>query len=152
MSEADGPASSRRRLPWYAEGLRFECTGCGDCCGGVPGAVWLNDAELARLADALGLSEEQFTARHVRQLADRRSLRERANGDCILLDTESRSCTVYQARPTQCRSWPFWPQNVAPPAAWQKTCELCPGAGQGPNYRFADIDDQLVATVQARRG
>ena len=27
---------------WYAEeGLAFECTGCGDCCTGAPGYVWV---------------------------------------------------------------------------------------------------------------
>ena len=29
---------------WYHLGLRFQCTGCGDCCTGAPGYVWINNA------------------------------------------------------------------------------------------------------------
>ncbi|MFM1805538.1 MAG: hypothetical protein RL136_2417, partial [Planctomycetota bacterium] len=32
--------STDAQAPWYAEGLRFECTQCGNCCSGGPGAVW----------------------------------------------------------------------------------------------------------------
>ena len=33
--------------PWYAEGLRFKCTECGQCCTGAPGYVWVNEEEVA---------------------------------------------------------------------------------------------------------
>ena len=26
--------------PWYRDGLRFQCTQCGNCCTGDPGVVW----------------------------------------------------------------------------------------------------------------
>ena len=41
--------------PWYAEGLRFECTQCGNCCSGGPGAVWFTSEEAGGMARALGL-------------------------------------------------------------------------------------------------
>ena len=31
---------------WYSEGLRFECSQCGDCCTGAEGYVWVNQAEI----------------------------------------------------------------------------------------------------------
>ena len=35
------------KFPWYAAGLRFFCTQCGDCCSGAPGFVWVNEEEIA---------------------------------------------------------------------------------------------------------
>ncbi len=37
--------------PWYQFGLRFQCTGCGDCCTGAPGYVWINKAEIKAMSD-----------------------------------------------------------------------------------------------------
>ena len=42
--------------PWYHKGLRFRCTGCGDCCTGEPGFVWVNSEEIQTLAEAIGLA------------------------------------------------------------------------------------------------
>ena len=39
--------------PWYADGLQFTCTQCGDCCTGDPGVVWVTDEELKAIADHL---------------------------------------------------------------------------------------------------
>ena len=36
--------------PWYADGLSFTCTQCGNCCTGGPGYVWISDMEIDRLA------------------------------------------------------------------------------------------------------
>ena len=38
---------------WFKKGLRFECTGCGDCCTGAPGFVWVNSEEIRGLAKAV---------------------------------------------------------------------------------------------------
>jgi len=59
-----------------------------------------------------------------------RSLREKANGDCIFFDRRQ-GCTIYPVRPRQCRTWPFWDSNIRTPDAWRQTCEICPGSGQG---------------------
>ena len=99
--------------PWYRDGLRFECTGCGDCCSGEPGFVWVDSAEIEALAAALELSVEAFEQQYVRQFGDARSLTERPGGDCIFLDAVTRKCTVYAARPIQCRTWPFWDSTNA---------------------------------------
>ena len=61
----------------------------------------------------------------------RKSLIEWANGDCVFFHGESRTCQVYDVRPRQCRTWPFWPSNLASPAAWEDTAERCPGCNRG---------------------
>ena len=67
----------------------------------------------------------------VRKVGIRKSLIEWGNGDCIFFHGESRTCQVYDARPRQCRTWPFWPSNLASPDTWADTAERCPGCNHG---------------------
>lgn len=116
--------------PWFKDGLQFTCTQCGKCCGGAPGFVWVNDEELQALAEFLGEPLETVVGFYSRREGDRRTLREKANYDCIFYDRE-KGCTVYPVRPRQCRTWPFWEGNVKTPAMWERTAEGCPGCNQG---------------------
>ena len=130
--------------PWYRGGLKFACTGCGDCCTGAPGYVWVNASEIVTLAAAVGLPVEEFQRRYVRKVGIRRSLIEFANGDCVFFDGTSRRCRVYEARPRQCRTWPFWASNLATPAAWKETAERCPGCNRGRRVPLGKIVAQLL--------
>ncbi|MCH7728032.1 MAG: YkgJ family cysteine cluster protein [Planctomycetes bacterium] len=128
--------------PWYQDGLRFKCTQCGDCCTGAPGYVWVNKKEIAGLAATVGLEDdiEKFERLYVRSIGIRKSLKEFPNGDCIFFDSESRRCTAYEARPRQCRTWPFWDSNLKSPEHWQETCAICPGSGTGKLYQLEEIE------------
>ena len=68
------------------------------------------------------------------------SLTERQNGDCTFFDSETRRCTVYTARPAQCRTWPFWKSNIENRDAWKATQEGCPGAGHGQLVQLEEIE------------
>ena len=128
---------------WYKDGLRFKCSQCGDCCTGAPGYVWVNQAEIEGIAAEIGESDvEAFEHEYVRKIGIRRSLREFPNGDCVFFDAEKRKCTVYNARPRQCRTWPFWDSNLKSPEAWADTCEICPGSGKGKLYQREEIELQ----------
>ncbi|MEM7473952.1 MAG: YkgJ family cysteine cluster protein [Planctomycetota bacterium] len=128
--------------PWYAEGLRFECTQCGGCCSGEPGYVWVDEAEIAAMAREVKMHKDEFCSLYVRRVGSRFSLVEYDNGDCIFLDTESRGCRVYGARPIQCRTWPFWNSTINTPGDWEETCKECPGAGTGRLYSLEEIEIQ----------
>jgi Fe-S-cluster containining protein len=128
-------------LPWYRDGLNFQCTQCGDCCTGAPGYVWVTSEEIVALAAARGMDPQTFEAQYVRQVGARKSLKERPNGDCVLFDNQTRRCTAYAARPRQCRTWPFWDSNLRTPADWQHTCQVCPGSGHGRLYTLDEIED-----------
>ncbi|MBN1912175.1 MAG: YkgJ family cysteine cluster protein [Pirellulales bacterium] len=128
--------------PWYHEGLRFECTGCGACCTGDEGYVWVNQPEIEAMAAALGIEPAEFERKFVRTIGTRRSLCERPDGDCMLFDRTTLGCRVYAVRPRQCGSWPFWASNVRAPSAWRQTCRDCPGAGQGPLVPLDEIERQ----------
>jgi Fe-S-cluster containining protein len=121
-----------KEQPWFKDGLRFQCTQCGDCCTGAPGYVWVNQEEIEALAREIGLAPDEFERKYVRRVGIRRSLVEFSNGDCVFFDGEKRKCTVYTARPRQCRTWPFWHSNVRSPEDWEHTCQVCPGSGTGP--------------------
>jgi Fe-S-cluster containining protein len=139
--------------PWYADGLRFACTHCGGCCTGPTGYVWCSDEEAGALAGALKIDVAEFLSRYTRVLHGRRSLTE-VHGefgyDCVLLrrsGSEQTRCAAYDVRPTQCRTWPFWPENLASPEQWRHAGARCPGVaagmeGRGRLYVLPRIDAQ----------
>jgi len=118
-------------LPWYHEGLRFECTQCGNCCTGAPGVVWVTEDEMRSIAEFRGLSIGEMRIHYTRLVGGRMTLREFANGDCTFLDPQSRRCTIYPVRPAQCRTWPFWNSNLESPETWTRGQSVCPGMGKG---------------------
>ncbi len=125
--------------PWFQNGLKFQCTQCGDCCTGAPGYVWVNEDEITALAKRFGQSVADFEDKFVRKVGNRKSLVEYENGDCVFFDGQKRKCTVYEDRPRQCRTWPFWESNINTPAAWKHTCQICPGSGQGKLYTVDEV-------------
>ncbi|HEY2412260.1 MAG TPA: YkgJ family cysteine cluster protein [Pirellulaceae bacterium] len=129
-------------LPWYSGGLKFSCTQCGDCCTGAPGFVWVTNDEIEALAAAIRMEIDEFENQYVRRVGVRKSLKELPNGDCVFLDGEKRNCSVYSARPRQCRTWPFWDSNLKTPEDWKHTCDVCPGSGKGRLYTLEEIEER----------
>ena len=141
---------------WYRQGLSFQCTQCGNCCTGPPGAVWFNEHEAKEMADELGVDLQEFINRWARRLRDGWSLKETLTEhgwDCVFLDRKKipgkAVCRLYGSRPKQCRTWPFWPENLESPQAWEaaKRETPCPGMGNGPVIPIEAIrisrDDQF---------
>ena len=138
MSEEN---KKKKKTPWYRDGLRFECTQCGACCSGEPGYVWVEPTEIKEMADHLDMKVKEFEKKYIRLVGNSKSLIEYSDGDCILLDQKTRHCTVYESRPIQCRTWPFWDSNLERKKDWKETCEVCPGAGVGKLYTLKQIDE-----------
>jgi hypothetical protein len=129
---------SESEQPWYQDGLAFECTRCGACCTGAPGYVWVNAEEIARLAEFRGETVERFSRAFVRRVGADYSLIEKPGGDCVFWDKQS-GCTVYPARPVQCQTWPFWPENIATRDDWARVERVCPGSGRGRVYGVEEV-------------
>ena len=127
---------------WYAGGLRFQCTQCGDCCSGAEGYVWVNQEEIDAMAARTGMTPADFEAAYVKRVGKRRSLKERPGGDCVLLDEQTRTCTAYEERPRQCKTWPFWDSNLRSPEAWAEAAEACPGCNKGQVVPLESIVEQ----------
>lgn len=134
---------------FFDAGLRFGCTGCGQCCTGAPGTVFMNEATSARIAAHLGLTRAAFLKRYAYPLRNGHSLKEKANGDCVFF--ADNKCTIYAVRPTQCRTYPFWPETVRSEAAWRQTCKECPGIGEGRVYEKEEILSLVQESLDAER-
>ena len=136
--------------PWYADGLAFECVECGRCCSGPEeGYVWTTPYEIGAAARHLSISVEEFRERYVRRVGKRFSLIEVANGDCIFLQPDAngiKHCQIYPVRPTQCRTWPFWPDNLADPHLWAIAQRRCPGINRGPLHDCEHIENEKQRT------
>lgn len=133
--------------PWYAEGLKFTCRQCGNCCTGAPGYVWVSDVEIDRLAAHLRMPREDVLETYCRRIGDRYSLKERRSPqglyDCIFLEERTmpakrgqiahtkRVCSIYEVRPLQCRTWPFWDGLLASKERWDAAGQRCHGINRG---------------------
>ncbi|MBI2809856.1 MAG: YkgJ family cysteine cluster protein [Candidatus Melainabacteria bacterium] len=127
------------KLPWYKDGLKFKCTGCGKCCTGFPGTVWVSDEEIEALAKTLNISPEEFARKYTRRIGNRLSLKEHARTySCVFLD--GKKCTVYDARPKQCRTFPWWSENLDSPEEWKETASNCEGI-DSPDAPLISLDE-----------
>jgi Fe-S-cluster containining protein len=123
---------------FWSEGIRFECQGTGRCCTsrGSYGYIYFTLADRRRLAKKLGVATRKFTRDYCINTDGYFHLKF-PEKDCQFLD--GKKCTVYEARPAQCRTWPFWPENLTP-RAWKKdVVSFCPGIGKGRLYSAAEI-------------
>jgi uncharacterized protein len=146
---------STQHEEWYADGLRFSCTMCGNCCTGPEGAVWFTQEEGRRIAAQLGIQEGAFYRDYARKLEEGWSLNEKQSEhglDCVFLDRTSMPgravCSIYHARPSQCRTWPFWPENLRSRRTWEivKRRTPCPGMDSGKLVPIEQIRIQRDAS------
>jgi len=136
---------------WYVEGLRFTCKRCGSCCRGEPGYVWVRREDVRRIAEHLGIDEEEVARRYLRRAYGRVSLVELRNGDCVFYGEEG--CGIYAVRPRQCRTFPFWPENVRSRGSWEEAGRECPGVGEGELHSREEIEAALCGReVSKERG
>jgi hypothetical protein len=135
---------------FYKDGLRFECTRCSECCRHTPGYVFLSEADIDPLCRALAMTRQSFFHRYCRRvrfgIAQRLSLKEKSNIDCILWDKGG--CSVYHARPLQCRSFPFWGSCLSSAEKWEQQGTLCPGINHGGLHSCEEIEGWLAQRAQ----
>lgn len=121
----------RQEYRWFREksSLPFDCTACGKCCK-TKGQVYMTPEEHTHAAELLGISKEEF----IQQYASH-TLEDETNGElwlrlvdrsahsddhgCVFLQ-EDNTCRIYEARPIQCSTYPFWPNILSSEQAWNK--------------------------------
>lgn len=106
-----------------------DCQCCTACCR-WPGQVRLTDAEVARIAAFLQLSEHDFIQRYTRLQSERRglALQEKPDGACVLL--EGNLCAIQTVKPQQCRDFPnLWKYPGA-----EKFCRAIPREVEDEDY------------------
>ena len=138
-----------QKYPFHAQGLRFSCNRCSACCCHESGFVFLSMNDASRLGAALDMNYAAFIEAFCRWVpsengAERLSLKEKANYDCIFWSQEKGGCSVYEARPLQCRAFPFWASVLNSKESWESTAAGCPGMGQGAFFSFDSIEKWLT--------
>ncbi len=150
MPKAPKPKANQKSEWWEKEGVRFECQGSGKCCvsRGQYGFVYLTGADRVRMAKSMNVKAKDFMEQHCAKTDGVWHLKEdTANGDCRFLQGGNR-CGVYEGRPDQCRTWPFWPE-VMNAKTWKKEVSaFCPGIGKGRLYSPDEIRKTIA--IQAK--
>lgn len=148
----DNSAPSPAPLDWvpqryfFDQGLRFECVQCGHCCTGAPGIVHVTPAELPPLAAALGLSSKETINRYLLPWRDGHTVQEDPDGRCLFYD---KGCSVYAARPIQCRTWPFWLANLRSETRWERIARECPGIGNSNGRGRLYTREEILTLLSA---
>ncbi|MBI3508037.1 MAG: YkgJ family cysteine cluster protein [Chlamydiia bacterium] len=130
---------------WFEPGLRFQCTGCGQCCTSTsPSYVYLSEQDVDHLSHYFGLKREAFLKKYTRYDGQYSLLDKPNTYDCIFL--KEKRCTVYEARPVQCRTFPWWPYNIGDEKQWQEAAVRCEGINhpEAPLVPTAHIEEQLM--------
>lgn len=134
---------------FWSQGIQFQCQGSGNCCvsrGGY-GYVYLTKTDRRRLAKKLGISAPSFTKLFCEQEGGIWKLKNGTTDDCLFL--KDKRCSVYEARPTQCRTWPFWPE-VLNAKTWNGEVKtFCPGVGKGKTWSKQEVEAQLKEQVES---
>ena len=138
---------------WYMTGLAFECQECGRCCAGPEeGYVWVTPDDIDAIAKQLNLTNQQMREQYVRKVGKRYSLVEsRKNHDCVFLKPNGKGgsgCSIYQVRPSQCRTWPFWHSNLRDPETWAFAQTRCIGMNRGALHSCEEIEAKRNATKE----
>jgi len=88
------------------------CASCeGRCCTGESGYIWITPSEMQEVSKLLDMEFDEFTKSFVKKVGYRYSLVEKQKDDsyeCIFFDSDKKQCSIYEARPKQCRTFPFW--------------------------------------------
>jgi Fe-S-cluster containining protein len=145
------------------DGIEFSCQLCGKCCRGFnEGEVYLYKEDILRLANFLDMKGmdglRSFTRKYVKVINDNffwkdpgaqrgKTYKFKTLGFAFTGDDEhchflkENVCSVHEARPFQCRSFPFWKMMVSSLRNFQDYSKKCKGLQtlKGKYYSKDDI-------------
>ena len=88
------------------------CATCeGRCCTGESGYIYVSKAEIIKIAQLLEMDINEFGVKYLFKKGYKYSIKERKVDDsyeCVFYDKKSNGCQIYEARPSQCKTFPFW--------------------------------------------
>ncbi|MFA6011453.1 MAG: YkgJ family cysteine cluster protein [Desulfobacteraceae bacterium] len=104
------------------------CADCGGrCCNGDSGNIWVSRKEIETISLTLNMNTQEFIDVYLRKIDYKFSIKElksKENYACVFYDESKGGCTIYDVRPEQCRTFPFWPYFKDKPL---EAVEECPG-------------------------
>jgi len=134
---------------WWSEegeGLKFACSGCGRCCQN-DGDVWLDTDEFADLCEGLKMTPADVLERYTDEIvggwvklknkAGKPSKEGKESDRCVFLDDDGKRCTIYEVRPVQCRTYPYWPKLLFNRTSYDAQAVQPDDAPTGPYWSSA---------------
>ncbi|CCO24903.1 YkgJ family cysteine cluster protein [Maridesulfovibrio hydrothermalis] len=109
----------------------FECKMCGHCCQGEGGII-MTAGDRKRLADFLGMSEEDMVKEYSETVNGKIRLQSREDGYCVFFNE---GCGVHPGRPDICRAWPFFRGNLIDEMSWEMIQDYCPGINKDAGHK-----------------
>ena len=132
------------RSYFFDQGIRFTCQNCGDCCCGAPGIIRVTLEDIMRIASYLNQSPQDILNNSVSPYKEVYTIRERQDGCCLYYES---GCRIYPVRPIQCRTYPFWFNNLRSEKNWNRVCRACPGINFGRLFSKEQILEILNRDV-----
>jgi Fe-S-cluster containining protein len=108
--------------------------------------VYVDKDEVARIAEYLSDGIPSFIDKYLFPLRERYGIKEHSDGRCFFYND---GCTIYPVRPHQCKTYPFWFENLRSNKKWKHVLRECPGIGCGPLYPREKILEIVQSTMDA---
>lgn len=134
----------RNRPYFFDAGIFFQCRRCGRCCSGDPGVVYVSEYEIEEIARFLLIPVSGFIRQFLYPYKDGYSIYEDTRGRCLFYEN---GCVIYPVRPSQCRTFPFWFDNLRSRQKWLRVEKDCPGIGKGDFFPKEKILQLLSKAV-----
>ena len=131
------------------EGIRFSCTQCGYCCI-KPGSVFFSRDEIKKAAELLKTTVKSFKHKYITEKIHDNLYELYTKSACPFYN-EDAGCVIYKARPSQCSTYPFWPNNFQNEKTIQKLFSECPGTGRGKFHSYEKIAENIAKTHERSR-
>jgi Fe-S-cluster containining protein len=125
----------------------------GKCCSGPSGNVWLTKTDAEQISSKLEIEPKAFLKKFARWVPriERWTLIEKTRGDhfdCIFLEN-GKTCAIYDVRPTQCKTYPYWPAVMESKETWESEKQDCEGIGrEDANVATAE---QIMQTLEKQK-
>jgi len=129
---------------------RFTCKRCSNCCRIEPGIVKLTIEDFDNIMNSLKMDQATFLSQCCREIYKNGKifvgLKEKKNYDCIFWNN---GCIIYEVRPLQCRTFPYWPQIVESDTEWKEEKNRCSGLDNEIDLTLTDKIEYYISEKKA---
>jgi len=133
------------------QSLRFKCTACGKCCtGNEDHYIAMSKKEAKNIQTFLNITQRWFRRRYVKHLTRNILTARMHKGRCVFLN-KNNECLIYDLRPIQCRTYPYWPELLETQKAWNNEARHCEGINSGTIVPIKDITQKLALQLKSEQ-
>ncbi len=97
--------------------------------------------EISEMSQAFHMGVDLFIQQFCHPDSNGYRLKEQEDDACIFL--KDNRCMIYDARPLQCRTFPFWRENMKSHYRWKQLRQICSGIDKGKLFHLNEIQQLL---------